>query len=65
MNGSEMLLNNAERYGLLVASSSNGSNSEDSVVRQSRLNIGNSYKHICYCVDNSSCMCLVSRMIYE
>ena len=41
MGGSEMLLSNAEQYGLLVALSSNGSNSEDSVVRQSRLNIGN------------------------
>ena len=63
MNGSEMLLNSAEQYGLLVALSSNGSNSEESVVRQSRLNIGNTYKHNCYYIlDNSSCMCLVSSM---
>ena len=66
MNGSEMLLNNAERYGLLVASSSNGSNSEDSVVRQSRLNIGNNYKTYLllrrqYIV---AVFILVSRMIY-
>ena len=40
MNGSEMLLNNAERYGLLVASSVNGSDDDRSSIRQSRSNIG-------------------------
>ena len=41
MNSSEVLLNNAERYGLLVASSVNGSAGDDqSAVRQSRSNIG-------------------------
>lgn len=40
MNGSELLLNNAERYGLLVASSANGSNSNQNAIRQSRQNIG-------------------------
>lgn len=41
MNSSEVLLNNAERYGLLVASSVNGSAGDDqSALRQSRSNIG-------------------------
>lgn len=41
MNSSEVLLNNAERYGLLVASSVNESMGDDqSAVRQSRSNIG-------------------------
>ena len=40
MNGSELLLNNAERYGLLVASSANGTREEQTPVRQSRRNIG-------------------------
>jgi hypothetical protein len=41
MNSSEVLLNNAERYGLLVASSVNESADVDqSAVRQSRSNIG-------------------------
>ena len=41
MNSSEVLLNNAERYGLLVASSVNMSAGDDqSAVRQSRSNIG-------------------------
>lgn len=43
MNGSEILLNNAERYGMLVASSASVSDGDksDSVIRQSRMNIGN------------------------
>jgi hypothetical protein len=44
MNSSEVLLNNAERYGLLVASSLNESADDDqSAVRQSRTNIGRVY----------------------
>ena len=52
MNSSEVLLNNAERYGLLVASSVNESAGDDqSAVRQSRSNIGTcNYQEIHACL---------------